>query len=203
MGFAASVGSNAWAVARSDRGAPLLAADPHRPAGKPTAALPRSPRRARMEGRRRDVAVAAGSGHRTQRSSRLEHDRLEYRHAGYLRRESEPCQSAPSARGGPLGGPRRGQGRDCCQGPLRACAAGVRIHDAWSGDRDRPRQAPRVPPPMELVPSRAPLPSSRRSRSIARGLRPSFAKLWRGGKCRPRSSCTPTSTASSAARWRP
>jgi len=30
MGFAASVGSNAWAVARSDRGAPLLAADPHR-----------------------------------------------------------------------------------------------------------------------------------------------------------------------------
>jgi penicillin amidase len=29
MGFAAAVGSNAWAVARSDRGAPLLAADPH------------------------------------------------------------------------------------------------------------------------------------------------------------------------------
>ncbi len=30
MGFAASGGSNAWAVARSDRGAPLLATDPHR-----------------------------------------------------------------------------------------------------------------------------------------------------------------------------
>jgi len=30
MGFAASVGSNAWAVARGDRGAPLLATDPHR-----------------------------------------------------------------------------------------------------------------------------------------------------------------------------
>jgi penicillin amidase len=30
MGFAAPVGSNAWAVARSDRGAPLLATDPHR-----------------------------------------------------------------------------------------------------------------------------------------------------------------------------
>ena len=30
MGFAASVGSNAWAVARSDRGSPLLATDPHR-----------------------------------------------------------------------------------------------------------------------------------------------------------------------------
>lgn len=29
MGFAAAIGSNAWAVARSDRGAPLLAADPH------------------------------------------------------------------------------------------------------------------------------------------------------------------------------
>jgi penicillin amidase len=30
VGFAASVGSNAWAVARGDRGAPLLATDPHR-----------------------------------------------------------------------------------------------------------------------------------------------------------------------------
>jgi penicillin amidase len=35
MGFAASVGSNAWAVARSDRGAPLLAADPHVPLENP------------------------------------------------------------------------------------------------------------------------------------------------------------------------
>lgn len=35
MGFAAPVGSNAWAVARSDRGAPLLAADPHRRLANP------------------------------------------------------------------------------------------------------------------------------------------------------------------------
>jgi len=35
MGFAASVGSNAWAVARSDRGTPLLATDPHVPLENP------------------------------------------------------------------------------------------------------------------------------------------------------------------------
>ena len=43
MGFAASAGSNAWAVARSDRGAPLLAADPHVPFENPAQTLPRSP----------------------------------------------------------------------------------------------------------------------------------------------------------------
>ena len=35
------------------------------------------------------------------------------------------------------------------KGPLRAPAVGIRIHDAWAGDRDRPRQAPRLPPSME------------------------------------------------------
>ena len=36
MGFAAAAGSNAWAVTRGDRGAPLLAADPHRPLENPS-----------------------------------------------------------------------------------------------------------------------------------------------------------------------
>lgn len=36
MGLAAPVGSNAWAVARGDRGAPLLATDPHRPLENPS-----------------------------------------------------------------------------------------------------------------------------------------------------------------------
>lgn len=35
MGFAASAGSNAWAVARGDRGTPILAADPHVPFENP------------------------------------------------------------------------------------------------------------------------------------------------------------------------
>jgi penicillin amidase len=36
MGFAAAAGSNAWAVARGDSGAPLLATDPHRPLENPS-----------------------------------------------------------------------------------------------------------------------------------------------------------------------
>ena len=36
MGLAAPVGSNAWAVVRAGRGAPLLATDPHRPLANPS-----------------------------------------------------------------------------------------------------------------------------------------------------------------------
>ena len=68
-----------------------------------------------------------------------------------------------------------GQGVHCGEGPRRAVPLRVRIHAARPGGRDRPRKAPRVPAAMERCRAGRGPRARARSRSIARGPRPSFA----------------------------
>ena len=162
----------------------------------PVAAIPRAPRGARASGHRRGGALVPGHRHRPQRAHRLgPHDLQPSTRRTWSRRPSIRPGSGALPRGGGLGAHAGGDGDHPGQGCARASRSSSKFtrHGPVVFE-DKDRAAPGLRPALDGQRAghrRATWPASPWP---GRGAGPSSARRWRAGRCRARTSSTPTST---------